>query len=181
VLFPKQYKEKGPRLPLIGGGSSVDETILPQLGDEAVGTVTTMCYSGALNTPTNKRFIQAFAARYPNEQASFYSESSYTAGMWINSAVNRLNGNVSDKTKLLEALKHVELQDAPRGPVKLDDRANPVQNVYVRKVERVNGKLQNSVIHTFPGISQFWTYNPATFLKQPNYSKNFPPCKYCAP
>jgi len=181
AVFPKQYKQFGPGLPLIGGGSSVDETILPQLGNEAVGTVTTMCYSGALNTRANKKFVAALHAAYPNDEASFYTESPYTTGMWINQAVTALKGNVSNKEALLAALKKVELKDAPRGPVKLDDRANPIENTYVRKVERVGGRLENTVIETFPNVSQFWKYDAATFLKQPTYSKDFPPCKYCTP
>ena len=52
-------------------------------------------------------------------------------------------------------------------------------NVYVRKVERVNGRLQNTVIHTFPNVSQFWTWKPDEYLKQPPYTRDYPPCKHC--
>ena len=52
---------------------------------------------------------------------------------------------------------------------------NPIENVYVRRVERVNGELQNTVIDTFPRVSQFWKYNPAEYLKQPLYSRRFVP------
>jgi hypothetical protein len=55
------------------------------------------------------------------------------------------------------AFSRVEIPDAPRGPVKLDQWGNPIQNIYVRKEERKGGELQNTVIHTFPGVSQFWT------------------------
>ena len=50
--------------------------------------------------------------------------------------------------------------------------------MYIRKVERVNGELQNTVIATFPNVSQFWKYNPAEYLKQPLYSREMtpPPC-----
>jgi len=74
----------------------------------------------------------------------------------------------------------VELSDTPRGPVKLDGYNNPIQNVYVRKVERKgDGELQNTVIMTVPAVSQFWKYNPEEFLKQPVYSRDFPPCRSC--
>jgi branched-chain amino acid transport system substrate-binding protein len=46
-------------------------------------------------------------------------------------------------------------------------------------VERVGGVLQNTVIHTYPAVSQFWTYDPQKFLEQPVYSREFPPCRYC--
>ena len=65
----------------------------------------------------------------------------------------------------MEALKKVELKDVPRGPMKLDDYGNPIQNIYVRKVEKVGGELQNTVIHTYPNVSQFWKYKPEEFLE----------------
>lgn len=49
----------------------------------------------------------------------------------------------------------------------------------MRKVERVDGKLQNTVIHTFPKVSRFWTYRPDEYLKNPVYSRDWPPCKVC--
>ena len=73
----------------------------------------------------------------------------------------------------------VEIPDAPRGPVKLDARGSPIQNIYVRKVEKKDGELWNTVIHTFPAVSQFWKYKPEEFLKQPVYNRNYPACKYC--
>jgi branched-chain amino acid transport system substrate-binding protein len=53
--------------------------------------------------------------------------------------------------------------------VELDAFGNPIENVYIRRVERVNGELQNTVIETFPRVSQFWTYDPASYLKEPLY------------
>jgi Asp-tRNA(Asn)/Glu-tRNA(Gln) amidotransferase A subunit family amidase len=47
------------------------------------------------------------------------------------------------------------------------------------RVERVNGALQNTVIHTFPRVSQFWKYDPAEFLRQPVYARDVPPCRHC--
>jgi branched-chain amino acid transport system substrate-binding protein len=77
------------------------------------------------------------------------------------------------------ALRAVKVGDAPRGPVEMDAYGNPTQTIYIRKVERVGGKLQNTVIHTYPHVSQFWTYTPEEFLKQPVYSRDLPPCKHC--
>ena len=73
------------------------------------------------------------------------------------------------------ALRKAKVADAPRGPLALDDYGNPIENVYIRKVERVNGELQNTVIHTFPSVSQFWRYSPADYLKQPLYSRRYVP------
>ena len=86
---------------------------------------------------------------------------------------------VEDRGALMAALRRVVITDAPRGPVKMDPFGNPVQNIYIRKVERVDGKLQNTVIHTYPEVGQFWKYTPQEFLRQPVYSRDFPPCKHC--
>jgi len=43
----------------------------------------------------------------------------------------------------------------------------------------VNGKLQITVIYTYPAVSQFWKYSPEEFLKQPVYAREFPPRRYC--
>ena len=181
LQFLKQDEEAGlkARIPLIGGGPAVDEALLPSMGDEALGVVTPLIYSGALETPANRRFVKEYRARF-GKVPSYFSETNYTSGRWINEAVKALGGNVEDREKLLAALRKVEIADAPRGPVRLDTYGNPIQNVYFRKVERNReGELQNTVIVTIPAVSQFWKYSPDAFLRQPVYSRDVPPCRYC--
>ncbi|HEY9793314.1 MAG TPA: ABC transporter substrate-binding protein [Candidatus Obscuribacterales bacterium] len=178
-IFPKQYAQFGPRLPIIAGGTSFDESVLSRVGDEAVGAVSAHIYSAALDTPENRKFVKAYRAKFNGIDPSCFAECGYTSGLWIGKAIESLKGKTDDKQKLLAALKKVQLTDAPRGPLKLDDRANPIENVYVRKVERVHGRLENSVSHTFPNVSQFWKWNPEETIKQPSYSPDYPPCKYC--
>ena len=62
-----------------------------------------------------------------------------------------------------------------------DDYGNVVGNVYIRRVERKDGRLVNSVIYTYPSVSQFWTYDPKAFLANPVYSRDFPPAKNLEP
>ena len=180
LLFAHQYAASGlrGRLPLIAGGTYTDEHVLPQLGDESIGVVSAHHYSAALDTPANKRFRAAFEKAY-NRIPSFYSENCYTGARIINEAVRAIGGKVEDRAALMAALRKVEITDAPRGPVQMDGYGNPTQNIYIRRVEKVGGKLQNTVIHTYPNVSQFWKYNPEEFLKQPVYSRDFPPCRHC--
>ena len=180
LLFARQYAEGGlkARIPLIAGGTYNDEHVLPQLGDESLGVISAHHYSAALDTPANRRFRAAFEKKY-NRLPSFYSENCYTGARVVSEAVKAIGGKVEDRAALMAALRKVEITDAPRGPVKMDPYGNPIQNIYIRKVERVNGKLQNTVIYTYPAVSQFWKYNPEEFLKQPVYSRDFPPCRYC--
>jgi ABC-type branched-subunit amino acid transport system substrate-binding protein len=135
-------------------------------------------YSAALPNPANKKFVQAYEAKF-KQIPSYYSEGSYVAGLALKAALEATGGDIENTDKFLAALRRVDLTDAPRGPVKFDDFGNPVQNIYVRKVERVGGKLQNTVIFTFPSVSQFWTYKPEDFLKNPVYSRDYPPCTKC--
>jgi len=181
IQFMKQYEEAGlkGKIPLIAGGPAVDEALLSSMGDEAIGVISPLIYSGALDTPANRRFAREYRAKF-GKVPSYFAETNYTSGRWINEAVRSLAGNVEDREKMLAALRKVEIPDAPRGPVKLDGYGNPIQNVYFRKVERNReGELQNTVIVTIPAVSQFWKYNPEEFLKQPVYSRDVPPCRYC--
>jgi len=144
-----------------------------------VGVVSPLIYSAALDTPANRRFVAEYRKRF-GKVPSYFAETNYTSGRWIHEAVKALNGQVEDREKLLAALRRVELPDTPRGPVKLDASGNPIQNVYIRKVERNrDGELQNTVIATIPAVSQFWKYPAEEFLRQPVYARDFPPCRAC--
>jgi branched-chain amino acid transport system substrate-binding protein len=180
VLFAKQYADSGlkERIPLIAGGTYTDEHVLSQLGDETIGVISAHHYSAALETPANRKFRAAFEKAY-SRTPSFYSEDCYTGAQVLAAAVKAMNGRVEDRPGLMAALRRVEITDAPRGPVKLDVYGNPTQNIYIRRVERVGGVLQNTVIYTYPAVGQFWTYDPQKFLEQPVYSREFPPCRHC--
>ncbi|HMB34852.1 MAG TPA: ABC transporter substrate-binding protein [Methylomirabilota bacterium] len=180
LRFAKQYSEAGlkGKLALIGGGTFTDEHVLRSMGDEVLGVVTALHYSAALPNPANKKFVQAYEAKY-KQIPSYYSEGSYVAGLALKAALEATGGDIENTDKFLAALRRVDLTEAPRGPIRFDDFGNPIQNIYVRKVERVGGKLQNTVIFTFPSVSQFWTYKPDDFLKNPVYSRDFPPCTKC--
>jgi branched-chain amino acid transport system substrate-binding protein len=180
LQFVKQYETAGlkDKLPLLGGGTTTDESVLPQMGDEAIGTITALHYSQALDNPQNQKFAKAFEAK-AGKIASYYSEACYTNARWIAEAIKSIGGKAEDREALLAALRKVDLKDTARGPLKVDAYGNPVQNIYVRKVERVGGRLQNSLIATVPEVSQFYTYKPDDYLKQPLYSRDYPPCKHC--
>ena len=180
LRFAKQYEETGlkARIPLIGGGTFTDEHILRTMGDEVLGVITALHYSAALTNPGNRKFAEAYEGRY-KQVPSYYSEGTYVAGLQLKRALESIGGEAENVERLVSALRKVELTDTPRGPVRFDDYGNPIQNIYVRKVERVGGRLQNTVIQTFPNVSQFWTYKPEEYLKNPVYSRDYPPCKHC--
>jgi branched-chain amino acid transport system substrate-binding protein len=180
LQFVKQYQEAGlqGKLPILSGGTTTDESVLPSMGDEALGVISALHYSQALDLPANQKFSKAFEAK-AGKISSYYSEATYTNMRWIVEAIKAVSGKVEDRAGLLAALRKVDIKDTARGPISIDAYGNPIQNIYVRKVERVGGRLQNTVIATIPNVSQFWTYKPEDYLKKPLYTRDYPPCKYC--
>ena len=183
LQFPKQLRGAGIKKPIIGGGTSYDEFALPFMGDEVVGDVSALHYSAAIDTPKNQAFVKAYRAKY-GKVPSYYSENNYTTALWIDEAMKKAGGKFPGPEAFIKLMASIKL-DAPRGPVELDDMRNPIENVYIKKVEKKKmfgyekEELWNTVIKTYPKVSQFWTYGKAKFLAQPVYDRDFPPCKFC--
>lgn len=178
VVFTKQFQEYGlkDKLPLNGVGQLTDEAVLPAMGDDALGVITALSYSPMLDTPINREFVKTYREKF-GKTPSLYSLIGYTALSMIDQAVTSLKGDIRDPEKVAETLRLVHLKEDPRGPIRFDAYGNSTQNIYIRKVERVGGELQNTVIYTYPEVSQFWKFKPADFLKQPVYSRDYPPLK----
>jgi len=178
VRFLKQYGELGPnRRPLIGSGVMMDEHALRSMGDEAVGVISALHWSPTLQNPANQAFMKLAEAKLGRAPA-YFNAVMYSSGRWIMEAAKLVNGQVEDKERFVNAIKRAsETIDDPRGPIKLDDYGNPTENVYILKVDRVGGKLVNTVVHTYPLVSQFWTYSAGDFLKMPLYTRDYPPAR----
>ena len=178
VNFIKQYKAFGLKMPLICQGNTTDESTL-QDSPDAAGMITALQYAASLKSPSNEKFVAAYTKAYGHEP-SFYAEGTYVGAEYLDRGLAAVRGNTADAVAFVMAMRSVRVTDAPRGPVHLDDRGNPVQNIYIRRVERqANGRLENVVVQTYPNVSQFWTYNPAEYLKQPVYDRTHPPCNAC--
>jgi branched-chain amino acid transport system substrate-binding protein len=179
VRFVKQYGEsrlKG-KVPLIGTGVMTDESALRGMGDEAVGIVGALLWSPTLQNPANQTFMKLAETKFGRTPAYFHAVM-YSSGHWIAEAAQYLHGQVEDREKLVAAIRRaIEATPDPRGPIKLDEYGNPTENVYIVRVDKQGGKLVNTIIHTYPLISQFWTYKPEEFLKNPAYSRDYPPLK----
>ena len=178
IKFLKQYNEYGlkGKIALIGAMTTVDEGVLKSMGDEALGVVSSGWYAAAIDNANNKRFVQAMVQDYKYEPG-YYTMGAYGAALMMEQALKAVAGKVEDKAAFMAALRKVQVADDPRGLVKLDELGNPLMDMYIRKVERKNGKLVNSVIKTYPSVSQFWTYDKAAFLANPVYSRDYPAAK----
>ncbi|TAM72478.1 ABC transporter substrate-binding protein [bacterium] len=178
VNFIKQYKAFGLKTPLICQGNTTDESTLPATGPAALGILTALHYSTALDRPQNKQFVAAYTKAY-GHQPSYYGEGTYDAALVLAGAVGKLHGNIADTQKFIAAMRSLHVTEAPRGPLVFDRYGNPDQNVYIRKVEMIGGKLENVVTETMPNVSQFWTYDPVATLQHPVYSRDYPVCNAC--
>ena len=94
----------------------------------------------------------------------------------LEATLQAIKGNVEDKDAFMKAVRSLRV-DTVRGPVSFDAYGNVIGDVYIRRVVRKEGRLVNSVIQTYPDVSQLWTYKPEDFLKNPVYSRDFPPAK----
>jgi branched-chain amino acid transport system substrate-binding protein len=179
--YLRQFNEYGLRgkVTPVGGMTALDEAVLRNMGDEALGIVTSCWYSAELDNPLNRKFAAAFRAEFKYDPG-FYAAATYVEAAVLEAALNAIRGNVEDKSLLMKTLRSLKAETV-RGPVSFDEYGNVIGNVYIRKVERKDGRLVNTVIHTYPDVSQFWTYDPKEFLKNPVYSRDFPPAKNLEP
>ena len=181
--FIKQLRSSGYKKPVIGGGTSYDEFVLPFMGDETIGDHSALHYSAALDTPRNAEFVKAYRTKF-GKVPSYYSENNYTTGQMIDETIKKLGGKWTTPEEFIKVMQATKF-DTLRGPVSFDENRNPIQNIYIKKVEKKKmfgyekDELWNTVIKTYPNVSQFWTYGKDKFLAQPVYDKNFPPCKAC--
>ena len=156
--------------------TAVDEAVLQQMGPDAVGMISTNWYSAQLDNPLNKVFVAGMQRDYKVDPG-YYAAGTYVAAAVLEAALQKIDGKIEDKTALIKALRGDTVETA-RGPVRFDQYGNVIGNVYIRKVESKGGHLVNTVIKTYPDVSQFWTYKPEEFLKQPVYSRNNPPARF---
>jgi branched-chain amino acid transport system substrate-binding protein len=179
VKFMRSYADLGlkGKIPLLAGWTAMDDALLRSLGDEAVGVISAAFYSADFGSDSNRRFVAAMQKDY-NVLPGGYSAGMYVAGQCVEAAIQVLGGKADDRPALAEALHRVSLTDTPRGAVRFDQYGNVVGDVFIRRCERRGGQLVNTVIKTYPNVSQFWTYNEKEFLANPVYARDYPPARY---
>src|SRR6201998_2648582 len=151
--FMKQYAERGldkGGIKAIGPGDVMDDDLLDGMGDAALGTVTAHLYSAAHPSQMNKDFVAAYKKDFGN-RPGFMAVSGYDGIHLIYEALKKTNGN-TDGDKLIEAMKGMKWE-SPRGPIAIDPETRDiVQNIYIRKVEKVDGELYNVEFATFEAV-----------------------------
>src|SRR5271167_73109 len=151
--FMKQYAERGldkAGIKVIGPGDVMDDDLLNGMGDAALGTVTAHLYSAAHPSQMNKDFVAAYKKDF-GSRPGFMAVSGYDGIHLIYEALKKTGGD-TDGDKLIEAMKGMKWE-SPRGPISIDPETRDiVQNIYIRKVEKVDGHLWAKEFETFPNV-----------------------------
>src|SRR5262249_30940427 len=155
LRFMKAYGDAGLKYPVVTGWTGGDDALLRSFGDEAVGMISCSAYSLEVPTEHNRRFIEGMRKNFD------VIPGFYPAGLHINcqvadAALKATGSDVSDREKLIAALRAVTLTDTPRGPLKFDHLGNVVGNFYVRRCGKEDAKyglkLWNKLIKTYENV-----------------------------
>ena len=153
ATFMKQFAERGldkAGIKLIGPGDVTDDDLLPQMGDAVLGVVTAHMYSADHPSAKNKAYVAAFE-KANNFRPNFMSVGGYDGMHLIYEALKKTGGK-TDGDALIEAMKGMKWE-SPRGPILIDPETRDiVQNIYIRKVEKVDGELYNVEFQTFEAV-----------------------------
>ena len=177
VNFVKQYVELGmlEKMPLIGQSNTFEKPDLDSLPKDIVGVLSAHHTTDDMASPEWMAFKDAFNAQWGHDPSAA-SEFAYSSMLMILRAIEAVNGDVSDKEALVNAMINVDMTDDPRGPVVLDSTYHAAtENVYIREVALdENGNLYNKGILTVENVSQFGPYDPALYLAQPIDDNTYP-------
>jgi branched-chain amino acid transport system substrate-binding protein len=152
--FIKQFLERGldkAGIKVIGPGDVTDDDVLNSMGDQVIGTVTAHMYSAYHPSAMNKDYVAAIAKANSNMRANFMSVGGYDGMHLIYEALKKTNGNTNGDA-LVAAMKGMAWE-SPRGPISIDPETRDIiQNIYMRRVEKVQGQLWNVEFETFPNV-----------------------------
>jgi branched-chain amino acid transport system substrate-binding protein len=152
--FAKQYAERGldkAGIKLIGPGDTTDDDLLNGMGDAVLGAVTAHLYSASHPSAMNKEFVAAFKKANNNMRPNFMAVGGYDGMHLIYEALKKTNGS-TDGDALIGAMKGMKWE-SPRGPISIDPETRDiVQNIYIRKVEKVGGELYNMEFATVEAV-----------------------------
>ncbi len=160
IALMKAFGEVGLKqagVKLIGPGDITTDEGLDDMGDVALGAITMFHYSAAGKRPANEAFVKAYKAEYgAKEEPAFEVVGGYDGMAAIYHAIIAQKGKI-DPDKTMALLKGWKNDNSPRGPVSIDpETRDVVQTEYLRRVEKVNGKLQNVEIESMPAVKDPW-------------------------
>jgi branched-chain amino acid transport system substrate-binding protein len=174
--FIQQYAAFGLKgnIPMLGAMNLTDQSVIRTMGPEVEGIISAAQFAEGSDNPTTQAYVNMHIAKF-GTIPSLYGFSMYSGAMWVFEALKKINGRADDPKLLVETVLGTELVGSPLGKtVKLDAYGNPIYDIYIRKVvKNANGKWWNVPMTEYPSVSQFWKFDPETYMKQPPYSRDF--------
>jgi branched-chain amino acid transport system substrate-binding protein len=153
-IFIRQFVERGldkSGMKFIAEGSVTEDDVVNQIGDAALGVITSHHYSAAHNSPENKSFVAAYKKATNGVRPNLMAVQAYDAMHVIYEALKKTKGSTNGDA-LVAAMNGMSWV-SPRGPVSIDPETRElIQNIYIRKVERVGGELYNVEFETIPNF-----------------------------
>ena len=153
AIFAKQFAERGlaqSGIKIVGPGDLTTDDNLNDMGDQMLGMITAGPYSAAHDSPLNKSYA-ATIEKDNHFRPDFVSVSGYDSMHLVYEALKKTNGN-TDGDALLAAMKGMAWE-SPRGPISIDPQTRDVvDNIYIRRVEKINGQLWNTEFETFTAV-----------------------------
>src|SRR3954449_10480773 len=134
--FLRQMNEYGliKKVTPVGGMTALDEAVLRNMGDEALGIITSCWYSAEIENAINKRFVANFRVDWKYDPG-FYAAATYVEAAVLDATLQATKGNIENKELFMKTVRGLKV-DTARGPVQFDKYGNVVGDVYIRKVER---------------------------------------------
>jgi branched-chain amino acid transport system substrate-binding protein len=153
VAFMKSFRERGmdkKGIKILATEGWADDDTLAAVGDAAVGAISSGFYSSAHPSAVNRQFVANYTSVSGGRMLpNFVAVAAYDAMRAIAYAVEKQGGK-ADPDATVAALKGYRVE-SPRGPLVIDATSrDPVHNVYIRRVERLGGKLVNTEFDSFP-------------------------------
>jgi branched-chain amino acid transport system substrate-binding protein len=154
LSFMMSFKERGLEdagIHLITTGDVLDDGNMDLMGDATLGMISSYHYSAAHDSPENAAFIAAYKKIDPNSRPNAHAIGAYDGMAAIYAVIQQLKGNI-DGDKAMEVLKGLKIM-SPRGPIYIDPETRDiVQNIYIRKAEKVGDKVYNVEFKTIPEV-----------------------------
>lgn len=181
IAFFKQWKQFGldKVYPQILGQANVPiVSMLSELGDSALGVYSSLHYYDGNPSQANQKFRESFKKKF-GHYPDVIAVQGYDAVHVAFKAMKAINGQVDDPQKFITALRQVTMSadESPRGPFYFDKYANPVQNIYIKKVVKKDGRLMNEAVKTYNKVSQFGPYADMAdkYMAAPATTRDYPP------
>jgi branched-chain amino acid transport system substrate-binding protein len=159
---------------IFGGATSIDAGTLTTMGEVVEGIVSGSIWTGEIDSEAFRSLDKRYG-ELRGRPIGLFAGLYYRAAKVAQMAIEKAGGKVEDQEAFRKALGSVDYQGAV-SRITFDEYQQAKMDVFINEVKFVNGEWRNVIIETYPQVSQFWTYDPEEFQKQPSYSRDFPDC-----